>query len=64
DGTAGVAASSTAGAAAATPVLIAQMAPQFQPFAAQATALVATCVIVTSVVCPLVTAAWAKAVRK
>ncbi len=60
DGTAGLAASSSAGAAAATPMLIAQMSPGFMPIAAQATALVATSIIVTSVLTPLATAAWAK----
>lgn len=60
DGTAGIAASSSAGAAAATPMLIAQMSPEFLPVAAQATALVTTSVIVTSIVTPIVTAMWAR----
>ncbi|MBK5143047.1 2-keto-3-deoxygluconate transporter [Budviciaceae bacterium BWR-B9] len=60
NGTAGVAASSTAGAAVATPVLIAEMLPQFKPVAPAATALVATSVIVTSVLVPIITAMWAK----
>lgn len=60
NGTAGVAASSTAGAAVATPLLIANMAPEFAPVAQQATALVATSVIVTSVLVPIITALWAK----
>ncbi|MRT58603.1 2-keto-3-deoxygluconate transporter [Enterobacteriaceae bacterium RIT693] len=64
DGTAGVAASSTAGAAVATPVLIAQMVPEFAPAAPAATALVATSVIVTSVTVPIITALWAKQVKK
>ncbi|MEQ9867047.1 2-keto-3-deoxygluconate transporter [Pectobacterium aroidearum] len=60
NGTAGVAASSSAGAAVATPLLIANMAPEFAPVAQQATALVATSVIVTSVLVPVITALWAK----
>ncbi|MFC0227259.1 2-keto-3-deoxygluconate transporter [Serratia aquatilis] len=60
NGTAGIAASSTAGAAVATPVLIAEMLPQFKPVAPAATALVATSVIVTSVLVPIITAMWAK----
>ncbi|KXM00126.1 2-keto-3-deoxygluconate transporter, partial [Escherichia coli] len=42
DGTAGIAASSSAGAAVATPVLIAEMVPAFKPMAPAATSLVAT----------------------
>lgn len=60
NGTAGVAASSSAGAAVATPLLIANMAPEFAPVAQQATALVATSVIVTLVLVPIITALWAK----
>ncbi|MDR0807430.1 MAG: 2-keto-3-deoxygluconate permease, partial [Enterobacteriaceae bacterium] len=60
NGTAGVAASSTAGAAVATPVLIGEMLPQFKPVAPAATALVATSVIVTSVLVPIITAMWSK----
>ena len=54
-GVAGLAASSSAGAAVANPVIIAGMAPQFAPVAAQATALVATSVIVTSLLVPILT---------
>lgn len=57
-GGAGLAASSTAGAAVTNPIIIAQMVPEFEPIAAAATALVATSVIVTSIVVPLITAAW------
>ncbi len=57
-GGAGLAASSTAGAAVTNPIIIAQMVPDFQPIAAAATALVATSVIVTSIVVPIITAAW------
>lgn len=56
NGTAGVAASSTAGAAVANPMIIAQMNPAFAPVAQSATALVATCVIVTAVLVPILTA--------
>lgn len=60
-GTAGLAASSTAGAAAANPVAIAAVAPdQFGAVAQQATVLVAICVIVTSIVVPIITGIWYK----
>ncbi len=64
DGIAGIAASSTAGAAVATPVLIAEMLPQFKPVAPAATALVATSVIVTSVLVPIITAVYSKRVKR
>ena len=60
NGTAGVAASSTAGAAVANPMIIAQMNPAFAPVAQSATALVATCVIVTAVLVPILTAIYSK----
>ena len=63
DGTAGLAASSTAGAAVATPMLIAQMAPEFQEIAPMATSMVATCVIITSVLVPILTALYSKKVK-
>ena len=59
-GTAGLAASSTAGAAAANPLAIAAVAPQFAPAAQSATVLVAICVIVTSIVVPILTGLWYK----
>ena len=59
-GTAGIAASSSAGAAVATPVAIAQINPEFSAVAHSATALVATCVVITSVIVPIVTGLWAK----
>jgi 2-keto-3-deoxygluconate permease. len=59
-GTAGLAASSTAGAAAANPVAIAAVAPQFAETAKTATTLVAICVIVTSIVVPILTGIWYK----
>lgn len=58
-GTAGIAASSTAGAAVATPHLVAQAAPQFAPAAPTATALVAACVVVTAILVPIATTLWA-----
>jgi 2-keto-3-deoxygluconate permease len=59
-GTAGLAASSTAGAAAANPIAIAAVAPQFAPTAQTATVLVAVCIIVTSIVVPIITGLWYK----
>jgi 2-keto-3-deoxygluconate permease len=59
-GTAGIAASSTAGAAVATPMLIATVAPQFEPVAAAATSLVAACVVITAIIVPIITGLWAK----
>ncbi len=56
-GTAGIAASSTAGAAA-NPVAIAAVAPHFAPVVQQATVLVAICIVVTSVVVPILTGLW------
>lgn len=57
-GGAGLAASSTAGAAVTNPIIIAEMVPEFKPIAQAATALVATAVIVTSIVVPVITAYW------
>ena len=57
-GTAGIAASSTAGAAAANPVAIAAVAPQFAPQVQQSTVLVAVCIIVTSILVPILTGLW------
>ena len=59
NGTAGVAASSAAGAAVANPVIIAQINPAFEPVAASATALVAASVIVTALLVPIITALYA-----
>jgi 2-keto-3-deoxygluconate permease len=60
NGTAGLAASSTAGAAVTNPLIIAEMNPDFKPVAQAATTLVATSVIVTSLLVPVLTAWWAK----
>ncbi|KAF1682075.1 MULTISPECIES: 2-keto-3-deoxygluconate transporter [unclassified Veillonella] len=60
NGGAGLAASSTAGAAVTNPIIIAGMIPAFAPIAPAATALVATAVVVTSILVPIVTAFWCK----
>ena len=60
NGTAGLAASSTAGAAIANPLLIGQMIPSFQPLVPAATVLVATACLVTAILVPILTAAWAR----
>jgi 2-keto-3-deoxygluconate permease len=59
-GTAGLAASSTAGAAVATPMLIANVSPNFEPVAQSATSLVAACVVITAIVVPIITGIWAR----
>jgi 2-keto-3-deoxygluconate permease len=58
DGTAGVAAASTAGNAAAVPMLVATANPKYAAAAAPATVLVASCVIVSSLLVPPLTALW------
>lgn len=58
DGTAGIAASTTAGNAAAVPMLVAAADPQYAAAAKSATVLVATCIIVSSISVPLLTAWW------
>jgi 2-keto-3-deoxygluconate permease len=58
NGTAGLAASSTAGAAIANPLLIGEMIPSFKPLVPAATVLVATSCLVTAIVVPILTAAW------
>ena len=60
NGTAGLAASSTAGAAIANPTLIAGMIPSFKPLVPAATVLVATSCLVTAILVPILTAAWAR----
>ena len=59
-GVAGVAAASTAGNAAAVPAIVAAANPAYAPSAASATVLVAACVVVTSVLVPILTAWTAK----
>ncbi len=64
NGTAGIAASSTAGAAVANPVIVANIKPEFLPVAQSATALVAASVIVTSILVPILTAYWANYMKR
>lgn len=64
DGVAGWAASSTAGAAVAVPYAIAATNPKFEVVAASATAIVATSVLVTSILTPIVTMYFEKKARK
>lgn len=64
DGVAGWAASSTAGAAVAVPTAIAELAPQYKPIAGQATAIVATSVLVTAILTPIVTMWMEKRARR
>jgi hypothetical protein len=59
-GVAGVAAASTAGNAAAVPALVAAANPAYAQAAKSATILVAACVVVTSILVPLLTAWTAK----
>jgi 2-keto-3-deoxygluconate permease len=58
-GVAGLAASSTAGNAAAVPMLVAAANPAYAPAAASATLLVSASVVVTALATPLVTSWWA-----
>jgi 2-keto-3-deoxygluconate permease len=62
NGVAGVAAASTAGNAVAVPAIIASANPAYADAAAQATILVAACVVVTAILVPLVTAWTARRV--
>ncbi|HYS79083.1 MAG TPA: 2-keto-3-deoxygluconate permease [Anaeromyxobacteraceae bacterium] len=58
NGTAGLSAASTAGNAAAVPAIVAAANPAYKPAAATATVLVATSVVVTAILVPIVTAWW------
>jgi 2-keto-3-deoxygluconate permease len=60
NGVAGLAASSTAGAAVANPVLIGEMIPSLKPLAPLATAMVATSCLMTAILVPILTALWAR----
>lgn len=64
DGTAGLAASSTAGAAIANPKIIGEMLPQFQPLVPATTAMVATCCLVTAILVPILTGLYARSVGR
>lgn len=63
NGTAGVAAATTAGNAAAVPAIVASANHAYAAAAGPATVLVAACVIVTSLVVPVLTAWWAGRVQ-
>jgi len=63
NGTAGLAASSAAGAAVANPMIIAEMVPAFKPAAATATSLVAAACLTTAILVPILTGMWAKRIR-
>jgi 2-keto-3-deoxygluconate permease len=58
-GVAGLAAASTAGNAAAVPMLVAAANPAYNEAAKQATVLVSASVVVTAIVVPFITAWWA-----
>ncbi|MGF6937448.1 2-keto-3-deoxygluconate permease [Paraburkholderia sp. UCT70] len=60
NGAAGLAASSTAGAAVANPAIIADMIPSFKPLVPAATAMVATACLVTAILVPILTALWVR----
>jgi len=64
NGTAGLAASSTAGAAVANPMIIAEMVPAFKPAAATATSLVAAACLTTAILVPILTGIWSKRINK
>src|SRR6187455_3666019 len=64
DGIAGLAAATTAGNAAVVPAIIAEVNPAYAPAAQSATVLVAASVVVTAIMCPVITVAWAKLVLK
>lgn len=61
-GTAGIAAASTAGNAAAVPMIVASANSAYAAAAGPATVLIASSIIVTSILTPLLTAWWAKRV--
>lgn len=62
DGLAGIAAASTAGNAAAVPIIVGEANPAYRDAAGEATILIAAAVIVTAILVPLATAAWARRV--
>lgn len=61
-GVAGIAAATTAGNAATVPAIIAQINPDYAAVAPAATVVVASCVVVTAIIVPILTAWWAKRV--
>jgi 2-keto-3-deoxygluconate permease len=64
DGIAGLAAATTAGNAAVVPTIVAQANPVYAPAAQSATVLVAASVVVTAILCPIITVLWARLVLK
>jgi 2-keto-3-deoxygluconate permease len=64
DGVAGLAAATTAGNAALVPAIVAAANPVYAPAAEHATVLVAASVVVSAVLCPIVTSSWARRVQK
>jgi 2-keto-3-deoxygluconate permease len=60
NGIAGLAAATTAGNAVGVPAAVAAANPVYEPLVPSATALIASCVIVTAILAPIVTAWWAK----
>jgi len=60
NGTAGLAASSTAGAAVANPQIIGTMVPELKSMADSATAITATACLLTAILVPILTAMWAR----
>lgn len=64
DGIAGLAAATTAGNAAVVPTIVAQANPVYAPAAESATVLIASSVVVTAILCPLIVVLWARAVLK
>ncbi|AEI40500.1 2-keto-3-deoxygluconate permease [Paenibacillus mucilaginosus KNP414] len=59
NGVAGIAAATTAGNAATVPAVIAAANPQYAEAAPSATVVVASCVVVTAIIVPILTAWWA-----
>jgi 2-keto-3-deoxygluconate permease len=64
DGIAGLAAATTAGNAAVVPSIVAAANPVYAPAGEDATVLIASSVVVTAVLCPLLTVLWARRVLK
>jgi len=64
NGAAGLAASSTAGAAVANPSIIGEMIPRFKPMVPAATAMVATACLVTAILVPILVAMWSRRAKQ
>ncbi|HET6484582.1 MAG TPA: 2-keto-3-deoxygluconate permease, partial [Actinoplanes sp.] len=54
----------TAGNAAVVPAIVAQANPVYAPAAQTATVLIASSVVVTAILCPIITMLWARVVLK